>query len=408
MSHGLDEVETIMLTPDQRLNQIFLFSSKVELNPNVAARKYYQSGIDMIRMAEVYLKDNNLEQAYILYNKFMVLFLETISTHPDYKNVPAEDRNANNRLLRDVLPRAENLKSQLKAQYSNEYEQYLEQKAIQEQKDREKLQGVYGDDGHEVSFNTNRVTEKHLNMILNNATTRTDFNNSGLKKRLPYLRNQYNFYKDPTILPSISSNVHSQHKCFDEKSHVDRNSNPVTKRLHNQRNIIVPGDLLQRFLDIVKNNTMVNLETCGILAGKLSVNSLIITTLLIPNQNCTPDSCTATNEEDIFEFQDTKNLMTLGWIHTHPSQASFMSSVDLHTHYAYQIMLPEAIAIVCATKFNNNSFFTLTPYGVQFIASCKSASGFHTHNVDNEDMYAIAEHILWDYSLLVNIIDFRQ
>lgn len=61
-------------------------------------------------------------------NAFVRLFLETISTHPDYKNVPAEDRNANNRLLRDVLPRAENLKSQLKAQYSNEYEQYLEQK----------------------------------------------------------------------------------------------------------------------------------------------------------------------------------------------------------------------------------------------------------------------------------------
>jgi hypothetical protein len=29
-----------------------------------------------------------------------------------------------------------------------------------------------------------------------------------------------------------------------------------------------------------------------------------------------------------------------------------MSSVDLHTHASYQLMLPEAIAIVCAPRFN--------------------------------------------------------
>ena len=39
-------------------------------------------------------------------------------------------------------------------------------------------------------------------------------------------------------------------------------------------------------------------------------------------------------------------------LQTHPSQTAFMSSVDLHTHYAYQIMLTEAIAIVCAPKFS--------------------------------------------------------
>ncbi len=37
-------------------------------------------------------------------------------------------------------------------------------------------------------------------------------------------------------------------------------------------------------------------------------------------------------------------------IHTHPTQSCFMSSMDLHTHVAYQQMLPEAIAIVCAPK----------------------------------------------------------
>lgn len=35
-------------------------------------------------------------------------------------------------------------------------------------------------------------------------------------------------------------------------------------------------------------------------------------------------------------------------IHTHPTQSCFMSSLDLHTHASYQVMLAEAVAIVCA------------------------------------------------------------
>jgi STAM-binding protein len=36
---------------------------------------------------------------------------------------------------------------------------------------------------------------------------------------------------------------------------------------------------------------------------------------------------------------------------THPTQTAFLSSVDMHTHFAYQKMLPEAVAIVCSPKF---------------------------------------------------------
>jgi proteasome lid subunit RPN8/RPN11 len=53
-------------------------------------------------------------------------------------------------------------------------------------------------------------------------------------------------------------------------------------------------------------------------------------------------------EEKIFALQDERNLISLGWIHSHPTQSCFMSSLDLHTHSAYQVMLPEAVAIVCA------------------------------------------------------------
>jgi STAM-binding protein len=124
------------------------------------------------------------------------------------------------------------------------------------------------------------------------------------------------------------------------------------------RSVFIPSTLRDRFLQIASENTHRNLETCGILCGVLVPptqsltnkrnNAFIIGYLLIPPQTATSDSCTTTDENVLFEFQDKHDLLTLGWIHTHPSQTCFMSSVDLHTHVGYQIMLPEAIAIVCA------------------------------------------------------------
>jgi STAM-binding protein len=114
------------------------------------------------------------------------------------------------------------------------------------------------------------------------------------------------------------------------------------------RTMFLPGALRQNFLQIARSNTRNNLETCGILCGTLIRNALFVTRLVIPEQESTSDTCQTKDEEGLFEYCSTEDLMVLGWIHTHPTQTCFMSSVDLHTHAGYQLMLPESIAIVCA------------------------------------------------------------
>ena len=114
------------------------------------------------------------------------------------------------------------------------------------------------------------------------------------------------------------------------------------------RTIFLPPDLRFRFLSLALPNTRANLETCGILCGTLISNALFISKLVIPDQECTSDTCETVNEDKLFDFVDGEDLMVLGWIHTHPTQTCFMSSRDLHTHSGYQAMMPESIAIVCA------------------------------------------------------------
>lgn len=188
----------------------------------------------------------------------------------------------------------------------------------------------------------------------------------------------------------------------------DRSTKPTStlSASDSLRKVIIPLSLSQDFLSAAAENTNRNIETCGILAGKLSQNVFTVTHVLIPKQRGTSDSCLTDNEEEVFMFQDSNSLTTLGWIHTHPTQSAFLSSVDLHTHFSYQIMLAEAVAIVCAPKFQNTGIFSLTSdYGLDLIASCNQ-TGFHPH--PNESMiYHSSPHVQLDNKKSTKLIDMR-
>ncbi|TDL27903.1 Mov34-domain-containing protein [Rickenella mellea] len=158
----------------------------------------------------------------------------------------------------------------------------------------------------------------------------------------------------------------------------DGKKDPVASEL---RNVKLPRDTLSRFIAIANVNTARNRETCGLLLGKAKGDKYIVTTLLIPKQHSTSDTCTMDEEELVLEFTEQRSLITLGWIHTHPTQSCFMSSVDLHTHSGFQRMLPESFAVVCAPQSTPNfGIFRLTdPPGLQTILKCNAKEAFHPH-----------------------------
>ena len=74
------------------------------------------------------------------------------------------------------------------------------------------------------------------------------------------------------------------------------------------------------------------METLAFLAG-LDGNNFVVTDIVVPKQTVTQNTCTTTDEQEMLDFLNDENLICLGWIHTHPSQSSFLSSVDLHMQY---------------------------------------------------------------------------
>ena len=175
------------------------------------------------------------------------------------------------------------------------------------------------------------------------------------------------------------------------------------------RQVLVPVTLTAKFESLAEPNTSANIETCGFLTGKVDENQLKITHMIIPKQWGTAISCATTDEEEMLEYMEENDLITLGSIHTHPSQKVFMSSIDLHTQFSLQVMIPEAISIVVSPRhIPGSGIFSLTrDHGMNMIENCRD-TGFHTHfNPTRLPIYAKASHVIMiDYDH-VTIKDFR-
>lgn len=151
----------------------------------------------------------------------------------------------------------------------------------------------------------------------------------------------------PTINPQIP------HPRISYNHPIQHPQGPRTGKL---RRLGLPESIFHQFFQIAHQDTINNRETCGILSGiQININTLQITHLIIPKQTSTSDSCQTLDEVPLFEFQAARNLICCGWIHTHPTQTAMLSSIDLHTHFGYQSMLPESIAIVLSPRHSPNN-----------------------------------------------------
>lgn len=396
--------------PNGRLKSLSDFGNSIEIDNNIPPRRYYRSGLEMVRMANVYLKEGSLENAYILYMKFMTLFIEKIRHHPDFSTVSVTDRAINAQKLREVLPKAEKLKTQLLEQYTHEYKRYCEEQKAREQREleRRKREAEETKKREDLKITPSQILPGERGKSIPGSSVVV----------MPPVPTDDVIYPDvlepekPSYIPKPDSHSISAPRTL-ALPNVDRSTKPpslLSPSNHSKiglRDVVVPSRLMGKFMNLAQQNTNQNIETCGILAGTLNHGQLIITHLLVPKQNGTGDSCTTQNEEEIFDYQDQHDLITLGWIHTHPSQTAFLSSVDLHTHCSYQLMMPEALAIVCAPRYQENGFFILTPnYGLDFIANCRQ-TGFHPHPTE-PPLYMKAEHSKFDNAACVEVVDLRR
>ncbi|KAI7864963.1 hypothetical protein BDF14DRAFT_1828917 [Spinellus fusiger] len=407
-------------------------AAAVTIDPSLPLHLFYRSADLTIKQARVYEAERDLGRAYVLYLKYTNLCIGELPKHPDYKRPRYKTVK---RTVKENCNAALNSLESIKPVLIGAYKEYQEQRLLEEQthplshydqtrvevKDKKKepkevkewnmqdaLKGVkgvgYEDSGkeeksiegeyypeypslgthhHHLNSRYDYIAQQHKDSL--ESTQSSEIPPSlppkplfhsiaqtppALPPKLPIINGKKIESPPPTLppKPQLSQEAHSFSKA-------------KTERGEPLRTINVPSTLQEQFLLIAQANTNKNIETCGILAGHLKNNILTVNTLIIPKQTGTSDTCTTENEEELFEFQNQHDLLTFGWIHTHPTQSCFLSSIDLHTHCSYQLMLPEAIAIVCAPRQTPNyGIFRLTdPPGLNVISTCRVEQSFHTH-----------------------------
>ncbi|CAK9300859.1 unnamed protein product [Gordionus sp. m RMFG-2023] len=377
-------------SPEYRIKQLF---QDVEINPQCPLIRYFRSGPEMISMAKIYEKEGDIEKAFMLYYKYITLFLEKLPDIPQYKDIPTLEKISVKNALKEVLPKAEQLKDKIYSKYHNEYiekQKQIEKTIKEEVLSREKSQPS-------IKMNTiNNNNENELdnynisNSLKNYANTNTSQNN------LSHSNINFNQISVPS-------------RSLKPQNLIDSSISNQSNRTGYQslRQVRVPKNLALIFLSLAESNTDKNIETGGHLFGKLSQNVFTITHLVIPKQTGQPNSFLATSEEEMVYFKESKNLLTLGWIHTHPSQTAFLSSVDLHNQFPNQQLLPEYIAIVCSPSHNEVKIFTITTdFGMNVLATCKE-QGFHYHS-QSPPLYEECKHIVLEPHLDVVVEDMRK
>lgn len=430
------------LPPKERLNKLF-DQGVATVNSNVPIARYFRSGEEMIRMANVYSEEKQYESAYVLLAKFITLFLQKLKSHPQYKNASPQAKAANKKSLKYALSKAESIKFILEEKYEIEHvkwkdeqekmralkEERLEQERLKSKHEKEQTEKALLDrEKVQMEYFVEQQRRKQLESERQEIESKFSQNLVVGDDNFPLI--PVDFAPPPNIDTSSPAVAHgsppASHKPAATVPTIDRSCKPTPKpeipvpvyttgsvstqvraNKYGLKTVISPHDLPVKFMQSVRHNTDRNVETCGILFGNLAQNQFIITHVLLPHQSGTSESCNTTREEDIWEFQELCNGICLGWIHTHPSQTAFLSSVDLHTHYPYQCLMSESVAIVCSGKFNETGYFMISPgRGMTEIGGCSKA-GHHPHSTV-PPLFESCDHVNVSSSHTVQLVDWRN
>nr|XP_048298687.1 STAM-binding protein-like [Myodes glareolus] len=365
--------DDVSLPPQERFQILSSLGQNIEISKKLPLLSYVQMKKDILLMAEEYEKQGLLQEAFITHHKFLTLFVKKLRKCPEYSNILSRRQKSEiEKCINKVFEKAETLKIKILEGFAREYDEYLADKKKRQEMEKNK-----------AALKDIRSIHKHSSKLTNQSSHQT-----------PVVCDSQGAFTETDCTTSRSGPPFAETK--EENSPVQNTKGLLP--------VVLPKDLCQNFLYSAWENTKRKRETCGVLCGKLVNDKYIISHIIIPMQNGGPDYCQAENEEEILFVEEELGLITLGWIHTHPTQPAFLSSVDVHTHFCYQQMLPESIAVVCSPKYKQIGIFTLTPCGLEEVSLCPQR-GFHSHRRDSV-LFCDCSHVIIQKSS-VTITDLR-
>ncbi|KAH7685947.1 Ubiquitinyl hydrolase 1 protein [Dioscorea alata] len=371
---------------------------------------YFRIAHQIVKQAKVYREEGNLWDLYFTLVQYSRLMSEVIPRHGGFSTYSSKDKLYHKKILQEFNQELKKLEPLIAAVEGSDF-------VSKHSREKADVFASY-DEGkakHSSKVKAEGISDNGENAM--RSMPQTPFSAALTASRGPNIDVQIvRKYSPSPVLCCIESPPivgHVSHITIPEsrKEHLEssckESSAPrVVQDLH------ISARLMEEFMQLARTNTDNNLETCGILGAFLKNRTFYVTTLIVPKQESSSNSCQALNEEEIYAVQDQQSLFSVGWIHTHPSQTCFLSSIDLHTQYSYQVMLPEAVAIVMAPTdpARNYGIFRISdPGGINVLKECEER-GFHSHREtdDGGPIYETCSSVYINPNLRLEVIDLRS
>lgn len=131
-----------LLEPAIRMKQLVEMSHTITVDKNISISKYFNSGRELIKSASALEEKGDLERAFVLYLRYMTLFIEKLVHHPEYSKADRVEKNLVKTECANILVHAEELKKKLLEKFAKEY----------------------GEINNELS-NTDRIQKRSINQV---------------------------------------------------------------------------------------------------------------------------------------------------------------------------------------------------------------------------------------------------
>ncbi|KAF8704948.1 hypothetical protein HU200_031193 [Digitaria exilis] len=319
----------------------------IAVDHNIRLPNYFRIADSLLTQANIYREEKNLIQLYVLLLRYSSLLCETIPKHRDYRTFKSGEKDFFKKKLLDVINELESLKPVVQQEIME-----LDVGAAPKPHCSNRTYAASCRiDKHLSDSCSPQDTVRH--QLASSLSVKSDRQIPEKIVGLPYPKEDTlsrHSILGPAGLsgqwigPVVAMKVQYPTNNEITPSDISRPKHAISDIVHYRR-VDVPEELTACFLKAAETNTRKSLETCGLIFGAVLMDPEVgeyfrVTALIIPKQKSTSDRCEAVCEEEIpGVVQSIGSPYQLGWIHTHPTQDCFMSSVDLHNHYSYQVLL---------------------------------------------------------------------
>lgn len=312
-------------------------AAAVRFDKRFDVSKYVRSGMHLQKVADLLYKDKKLEESFVYYMRFAIMFVQILpKKHPHYDKLSVDLRHTIKQSLKVIVPRCEEIKGLLLAQYEKQYQVEVEHARRKEEEASKSAAAAAAD----------TAAAALTRLSVSDAAAEKDATADGSVDDL-----QWPNVASPSA-PSDANDVPTSSGAAPSAPSVNRSIKPAMTsspsvfgdlETSGFRRVLIPRTVISTFLDIAAVCTSHGVEMCGILTGKLNAEGdYQLTHLIIPKQEGTPDSCNAVGEESLAEYQIAHDLLTLGWIHVSvPMTRKCQQLYEYRLHLAHRRIRPK-------------------------------------------------------------------